>query len=305
MGPRTQNTAFKLPAPSVVLAARVERALRALRLGWLPWARTLTESAKRWWLRHHRIAEQPTTTVEMSGVRLAIPSSIVTNLLDRRFDPLTFERVQRTLRPGMAMVDVGAHVGAYTLWGARCVGPQGKVWACEPVPTNLAQLRRNVEQAGVSQVVVLPYAAGPREESREFHITAASGTHGFYHHPDHVTVSVEMIRQRPLDAMVTGPVDLVKIDVEGAELEVLAGMSRILRENRRISMVLEWNPSCMRMAGHDPASLPEILRGHGFTLTVLDEFEGRVKQVEDVLPLVTSGTAPSGWFVNLWAERAL
>lgn len=74
---------------------------------------------------------------------------------------------------------------------------------------------------------------------REFNSTKSSDIHGFYRHPLEPTARTEKVRRCPLDELVNGRVDLVKIDVEGAEIEVLAGMSRILSENRRVRLVVE------------------------------------------------------------------
>ena len=294
---------MRLPVRSVRIAARAERALRAVGLGRATWARWLADRARTRWLAKHP-QTSPLTSVEMGGVRFRMPSRYVPAYLEQPFDPLTTQRVRTYLRPGMTMVDVGAHIGYYTLLAAARVGPRGRVFAVEPAEENVALLRENLARARAGHVTVLPFAAGGSDAVRSFAITDSSDTHGFYQHPLQPTVRTVQVQQRALDGVIEGPVDLVKIDVEGAELEVLAGMTRILARDRRLALVVEWNPACLRRAGRDPLDLPAALEALGFGLAVLDEDAGRTRPLAEVASIVSSGSLPDSWFVNLWGERA-
>src|SRR5690606_4619296 len=79
-----------------------------------------------------------------------------------------------------------------------------------------------------------------------------------------VTAAVQ-VAVAPLDEIVPGLPDLVKIDVEGAELEVLAGMDRILAAPH-LRLIVEWHPLLQGSAGHAPDALPNALLGRGFHL---------------------------------------
>jgi hypothetical protein len=61
-------------------------------------------------------------------------------------------------------------------------------------------------------------------------------------------------------------VDFIKIDVEGAELSVLAGMKRALESCARLAMIVELNPTAQRAAGHEPSDLVEALLANGFSI---------------------------------------
>jgi len=293
---------MKLPSRSVRAAAFTEKILHKLGLKRLTALENLAESAKARCLARHSFAFQPLMEIEMNGVRLTLPSYFVPHYLDRKFEPLTTRKVRRYLKRGMVVIDVGAQVGYYTLLAAQCVGPQGRILAVEPAEENLKLLRGNVARARAAQVVIFPFAAGEREVVRKLNITDSSDSHGFYRHPFAPTLRTELVQQLPLDALVDGRVDFVKIDVEGAEIEVLRGMSRITGENRHLKFVVEWNPACLEQAGYDPATLIDILEGQGLRLTVLDEHAGRAKSVAEIAPLVRSGSLPRWWFANLWAE---
>jgi FkbM family methyltransferase len=257
--------------------------------------------AKRKWfgLFHDPAAES--YRIRRYGVRLRLPRRFLNHYVYHDYEPVTRRVFLHALRPGMRVADVGAHIGFYTLLAAQRVGPEGKVVAVEPSEENLGYLRENLGLNGLQNVEVHPVAAGARREERTFRLTGSSDSHGFYSHP--LAETVEEISSVPLDEIVTDPVQLMKIDVEGAELEALAGMTRILSETPRLTLCIEWNPACMRSAGYDPLDLPAELEKLGFRIRALDDLEGRERTLDDVTRRVRSGSTPDYWYANLWAER--
>lgn len=135
------------------------------------------------------------------------------------------------VKPGDVVWDVGANVGSYTILASVLVGPNGHVAAFEPLPTNVAFLRRHVEINDLSNVSV-----------HEAAIFDRSGVVRFRVEPDRVLGRVDReggtldVRALTLDDVVMSgiapPPDAIKIDVEGGEVEVLEGGSRVLSEQR-------------------------------------------------------------------------
>jgi hypothetical protein len=97
---------------------------------------------------------------------------------------------------------------------------------------------------------------------RRLDLGTGSTRHSLYGAPDHGDVLD--VAEMPLDEVVGGPVHLVKIDVEGAELEVLRGMERILAENPRLVLIVEQNPERLAAAGEGPQAVVEHLSARGF-----------------------------------------
>lgn len=177
-----------------------------------------------------------------------------------------------TVRPGMTVIDGGAHIGIYTLIAARAAGPTGCVLACEPDPYNLAALRANVRLARATTVEVIPKAIADRAGRTSF--VQSRGTIS-----GSITDRTDVGPSRLLDVELTSvdealPVApaslLVKLNVEGAERLVLAGMQRTLTECPEIVLFVELNPAALRAAGSDPAALVGLLEGLGFTLQAID-----------------------------------
>lgn len=143
------------------------------------------------------------------------------------------------LKAGAVFYDVGANIGFLSLIGARLVGPAGRVYAFEPVPANAELVRRNAVLNGFSQVEVVEKALGRRSGRAELALAAYAGGAVLAEvgtPPD--GAGVITVALASIDDLVElagfAPPGLVKIDVEGAELEVLEGMERTLAAHRPV-----------------------------------------------------------------------
>jgi FkbM family methyltransferase len=295
----------------LVLTVRAFQLSRALRRGlarWglaeLPVLRGVARRVRRRWFEGSYVDEAAVVTVRVEGLRLALPGRFLPHFVFQEYEPVTKQAVRALLRPGMTVIDVGAHIGYYSILAGKLVGETGRVHAVEPAAENRELLRRNIDLNRVRSVTLHPHAAGRERGRRAFHLTGSSDSHGFYPHPLTKTVRTIEIDVVPLDEVVHGPVHLVKIDVEGSEIEVLRGMRRILAENPGVALGIEWNPACMRSAGIDPLELPRVLQELGFgQIDVLDDYGRRTRTLDEVLPRVRTGEVPHSWYVNLWARR--
>lgn len=153
------------------------------------------------------------------------------------------EALARYLRPGDVCYDVGANVGFITVIAARLVGEAGRVFAFEPVPANAALVRDNAAWNGFSHVTVVEEAVAARSGQARLALAAYAGGSGLAHlgvPPDatgvELTVPVVAIDDLVFTRGMPAP-RFVKIDVEGAEGEVLRGMARTLRVHRPIVLV--------------------------------------------------------------------
>jgi FkbM family methyltransferase len=171
------------------------------------------------------------------------------------------------INPGANIVDVGAHVGYYTLIAARTTGPNGNVIAVEPDPVNSALLRENVRRNQLPNVTVVEAAAW-RETGRlalqrdadntgDHRIAEANGT------PDALEVDAVA-----LDEIVAEmPVTVVKVDTQATDHVVLEGMQRTLERYSSIVFAEFW-PTGIREFGDDPVAVVEFYRSLGFRLTM-------------------------------------
>lgn len=149
-------------------------------------------------------------------------------------EPRVEQWIKSNLEDGMIFFDIGANIGYYTLLGARCVGRSGRVVALEPNPTVAAILRRNTEINSLKNVEIVQGAAsracGNVKLGRAGSSSYASGL--YCESP----IDWIEVRGYSLDALASElqipAVDLVKLDVEGAEVETIEGMTKILDVDR-------------------------------------------------------------------------
>jgi len=221
-----------------------------------------------WWRLGRSLAQAAVgSRVNVCGARVLVPGPLAIRLSVVASN-ISLHRIMDTaLRPGARVVDVGANIGYNTVYAARRVGIGGQVAAVEPAADNLRVLRENVASNGLANVTVHAAAAGRAKQTRDLYLRGeVSAVNSLY--PDSMYAAVtgtEAVRVAPLDDLVDFDADLVKIDVEGAELDVLAGMPRLLR-NPPLLLIVEWHPRLQESGGFPPDALPRALADLGFEL---------------------------------------
>lgn len=220
-----------------------------------------------------------------SGLRLLsllkgtyVPSDISTmnfHMLLGVWESGTVSVCSRWLGAGMTAIDVGAHVGYYSRIFAQIVGPSGNVYAFEPHNGNFRYLERNVQRLG--QVTSLQMAVTDRDGTVLIHESSVgTGSHSL--HPSRYAytraIPVEGIS---LDTFLgEKSVDLVKIDVEGAELEVLEGMRKTIENSPGIALIVEFCPAILASRRLRPRALLDRLGEFDLELAVIDEDNGKL-----------------------------
>jgi FkbM family methyltransferase len=171
-----------------------------------------------------------------------------------RYEPQETQIAQRLLQRGMTVVDVGANWGYFTLTCAHLVGGEGRVIALEPHPSLTSTLAANVRANNLAQVEAVAIAAGARAGTRGFvGFDVAGGNSGVSRaaaaseRADFHTTTAGL--DELLDSRGVARVDLVKIDIEGGEVEAIAGMADGLARHRYRFVVLECHPELIARSG--------------------------------------------------------
>jgi FkbM family methyltransferase len=183
---------------------------------------------------------------------------------DGEHEPGPSAAVRRLLRAGDFAIDVGANVGWFTLLMKTCVGPDGEIWAVEPLPATRGEMVANLARNPHLPATIKPFALGASQRDVTIH-TFASLPQGHASISDlgrddctaH-TVSMVTLDDLLTEATALTPV-LVKVDVEGAELEVLMGASGLLSSPHRPVWMLEINYGNAAAFGYRPCDLIERL----------------------------------------------
>jgi FkbM family methyltransferase len=200
------------------------------------------------------------------------------------YEPEKFRNITRFLPRGGGFVDVGANLGDFSIWAAKQGGPDTRVLAVEADPDNLPLLNRNLRRHRLDGVVhVAPVAAAAEPGTVVLHQGHQSGTstispsevHELEHMRPRGTVEIPA---KTLDSLIEEAalprVDVVKIDVEGAEEYVIAGAAKLLASGQPLTLLIDlhW--------GVNLSGIASTLHEHGFTIRM----EAEPDVVIDAIP---------------------
>jgi FkbM family methyltransferase len=254
-------------------------------------------------------------------------------LLTGRHEPETAATLKRLIKPNMTILDIGAHVGYYARRASDLVGDSGKVLAFEPHPRNHAMLRRNVGSR--SNVTLLQVALAESEGTAELHDYLLMSASGSLHYDQTLrdvqeqaqkrsaedfaprfdegfTPQTYSVRTAPVDSLLADlgieRVDVVKMDIEGAEMGALRGMQRTIANSPNLSLVMEYNPLGLRAFDNEPlAALKEVL-AMGFKTLYVIKADGSLADYthdEKGLSALTDSLMTHMGVVNLLLQRSL
>jgi FkbM family methyltransferase len=235
---------------------------------------------RRWFFKNRAVSGP--APYEIQGQKMFLdPLDVLYLSVDGVHEPFMTEWVRNEIRKCDVVLDIGAHIGYYTLIFAKAVGEEGKVVAFEPTPENFAILKKNIELNGHKNVTAVQKA-----------VSNVTGSALFYTSEDFPAVNslrdsfglkqsirVETLR---LDDYFTGlpeRVDFIKMDIEGAEAAAFQGMKGLLARNPSVKIMAEFCPKYFALFGIDPRDFLGSLTREGFTICNIDEEKRQVVPV--------------------------
>lgn len=222
------------------------------------------------------------------------------------YEPNEFNWLARILQPGMTFVDVGANMGLYSLFAARRVGSQGCVLAFEPSGREYAMAKANIERNQLSQVKLMRMALS--DETGNVELLVAPMRHSGHNTLGAFAYNTPIERRETVPAerlddvllrMAPHRVDVIKMDVEGAELRVLRGAAQTLARFRPVLLV-EVSERSLQHQGSSGAELLQLFAQQGYDHYRFDKQTGFPVML-DAQPLAESENVvcvPSG--TQLW-----
>jgi FkbM family methyltransferase len=178
--------------------------------------------------------------------------------------------VEAFLRPGMNVLDIGAHHGFYTLLASRKTGATGRVVAFEPSKRERIKLLRHLRLNRCSNVVVRDCALGSKNGLAELFVVQGTETGCNSLRPPNVDQPVQLLPVKiatldsSLDSLGIHRVDFIKLDVEGGEIEVLKGASQLLAERPRPVIMCEVQDIRTSPWGYPARLIVDFLGQQGF-----------------------------------------
>lgn len=226
--------------------------------------------------------------IEVQGSRMYIDVHDPNPALRKTFQAYGMARVheeetttlfESLVKPGAVVLDLGANIGYFTLLAARLTGPSGKVIAFEPEPRNFQYLTKNIELNGYQHVDAFEKAVSDRNGKTTLFICDYDSGHHTINQYGGIeayrrgrkssahAIEIEVVALDEFLRDRVPRVDVIKMDLEGAEALAVEGMHAVLTRNDDIKLVVEFFPLLMTCMGSSPkAYIDRLLHEFGFTI---------------------------------------
>jgi len=233
------------------------------------------------WL-YYKLKPKGVTLINVQGNKMYVNTEDTIGrilLIDRVMEIYTTKLFEKMIKKNMTVIDIGAHIGYFTLLLAKLVGTNGTVYAFEPEPSTYRFLCKNIKINGYANIIPIQKAVSNRCGENRLWINKIDSLASSFSRENPLlflennsvvegnifSLEVETVT---LDGFFeqntrSKKIDFMKIDVEGAEGRVIEGAKNILRDND-LKIIMEFRPRTLRNLGTDPMELIEKFYKYGF-----------------------------------------
>ena len=196
------------------------------------------------------------------------------------YEPIQTEWFKQCLGANDTVIDVGASFGYYTTLAAQLVGPRGRVFAFEPSPIASCTIEAAIKESRLENVTLTKAAVGKAAGNVSLYLPTTQHLHSpsiLQNDPAFVPVQVPVIALDDFEPLNGAQIKLVKIDVEGYEPDVLAGMERLVRARRIENIICEFNSGWLERNSTTPAQLLERFFDLGYQIRFQTDLQRDLK----------------------------
>jgi len=223
--------------------------------------------------------------VEIEGHKIYLdPKDSLGLSINANYEENEIKLIKKIIRKDSIVIDIGANIGYFTLIFAKLVGPNGRVYAFEPDPTNFSILKKNIQINGYKNVILTQKAASDKNELiKLFLCKFSNGMHRIYESElcdDSIDIESTTLDEFFSSINFDQEISFIKIDTEGSEIKVLRGMEKTLIKNNNISILVEFEPGSIVQAKEEPKSLPEFLIKKGFRIMTFESSSNDLQPID-------------------------
>lgn len=206
------------------------------------------------------------------------------------YEPETIRIFKESLEEGATVIDIGTNIGYYTIVAGKKVGPKGKVFGYEPNMDSFNLLQRNILINNFDNITPINLALSNISGERVLYFGDNKCTHSFA--DNRKTGKNEIVLTDTLDNSLkkygSPKIDVIKMDIEGAEILALEGMAETIERSPRLTIFTELYPKAIRRLGRSPLEFLEKMRDFGFSISVIDEDRKDIVALNDFESFVSS-----------------
>jgi FkbM family methyltransferase len=191
------------------------------------------------------------------------------------YEAANYSFLQKQLKPGMQVMDIGAHIGLFSVYTSQLVGTTGKIICFEPTPGTFAILKRTLKLNHCDNVLPIQAAVADKEGKATFYVgnTAGCNSNSLVENKSKEELSAYDVQLVTIDSIVAQysfKPELIKIDAEGAELDVLKGGLKTFRELKPV-LILGLHPSFIKQKGDSLEAIWDLLKSQQYEITLEDK----------------------------------
>jgi FkbM family methyltransferase len=244
-----------------------------------------------------RFGPNDVVKVPANGVTLVLDkadNSVSQDVIDQRgYEPEVTRILELLLTPGTTFVDIGANVGYHTMLGSRLVGPTGRVVAIEPFSENCRAILMSAAQNECTNVLLFPVALDDHQGWSHLAKNIGSNTSLISDGIDQIARGYgTIVPTFRLDQLIAGPIDVIKIDVEGSEARAIEGAKPLI-EACRPFIVTEVSDAMLKLTSK--VSMRHYLAWfveNRYSVSLLDRDGGEPIEILDLEGLLSSWGDP-------------
>jgi len=238
------------------------------------------------WFLYQHLKPKGYTLVEVQGNKMYVDTGdtglVPSLLMGDPFEKCEVNLFKKLVSTGKVVIDIGAHIGYYTLIAANLVGDKGKVFAFEPAPENFALLVKNIEVNGYKNVIPVQKAVSNKTGTTNlFLFEQNKGQHKIFETSGYwKSIVVKSITLDDYFSEQQDSIDVIKMDIEGAEMLALLGMDKIIKRAPGLKIFTEFRPTELRACGSSPQEFLSKFTEYGFKLHFINERQQLVEPVD-------------------------
>lgn len=226
-------------------------------------------------------------------------------ITDGGHELLTTEIFKKEVKQGDIVLDLGANIGYYSLLASRLVGKGGRVYAFEPDPTNFRLLLKNIELNKHTNIVPTQKAVSNRAGKIKLFLDEKdTGAHTIFQPNENSKyIEIESVTLDDFFQDKRHPINIIKMDIEGAEMAALSGMRRLIEENRDLKMFVEFYLPGIDRTDENPEDLIRgLLAYYDFPMLAIDEYSRITHEIQNINELIAAAKKGRG-VVNIFLSK--